>query len=86
MDGHGVARPLSVPLTEKFHQQSVVPARVFSQPLLVLSRRESGGHRLIDEGKQPHQKLIVGAPDDGCVKGPVGLGSVLPRPDAPLHL
>lgn len=37
-------------------------------------------------GQQAHHEAVVGGPDNGGVKFPVRLGSVLPQADAPVHV
>ena len=43
-------------------------------------RSTAAGDRLVDDGQQPEQELVVGGPDDGGVEGLVRLGAVLGPP------
>ena len=54
VDGHGVLGARLVPAPEELQQQGMVPPGDLCQGLLVLPGGDGRGHRLVDDGQQPH--------------------------------
>lgn len=86
MDRHSVLRPRLVPAAENSMSKAWFMEGVLRKLRGVLPSRHGGLHRLLDHGQKAHHELIVGGPDNGRVKGPVGPGAVVSLTDAALHL
>ena len=78
---HGPLAPCPVPVPEEGQQQSMVLEGALREGLFILGEPQGLRHRLIDDGAQVGEEVVVGGGGDGLVEALVGIRPVVPRQD-----